>query len=88
MNRRCENCGRPLLRSDDKCYHCNTPVPQMASDELSDESKLELSFYVRYILFILVLMLIGLYLMSWMGKDLKAPQALPEPTPIVSIQLC
>jgi hypothetical protein len=85
MNRRCQNCGKPLLKSDDKCYHCNTPVPEFVQDEHT-ESTSKLSNYVRYILFILLLMVIGLYLMSWMGKNIQAPSSILIPeTSIVRV---
>ena len=69
MTRRCENCGRPLLRSDDKCYHCHSPVPEIEQYE-SETAEIELSSFIRYIIFILVLMAIGLFLMAWMGNSL------------------
>ncbi|MBN1315229.1 MAG: hypothetical protein JXA42_07170 [Anaerolineales bacterium] len=65
------------MKSDDKCYHCNTPVPEMEQFE-QKEVEFNLSAFIRYSIFVLLLIIFGLYLMSWMGRN-SQPPSMPTP---------
>ena len=81
MRQRCENCGRPLLDSDFKCFHCDTPVPgREPPARPADEETMDLGAAARYGGVALALLVLGAILMNWMGAGFRSPlDATPTP---------
>lgn len=80
MKQRCANCSRPLLDSDEQCYHCGAPVPGRQLKETPVEETVDLRAAARYGGVVLGLLVLGSLLMSWMGAGISL-QTEPSPTP-------
>ncbi len=81
MTDRCQNCDRPLLKSDTKCFHCDMPVPgREPTIQALEASQVDLRTAVRYGGLVLALMVVGALLLNWMGAGVEA-QAASTPTP-------
>lgn len=80
MKQRCANCSRPLLDSDEQCYHCGAPVPGRRPKETTVEETADLRAAARYGGVVLGLLVLGSLLMNWMGAGISI-EARPSPTP-------
>lgn len=85
LSQRCENCGRPLLKSDLKCFHCGAPAPgrePVPQTRPEDEQSVDLKAAARYGAMLLGLLALGAVLMNWMGASFSSPlNATPTPAP-------
>jgi hypothetical protein len=78
---RCENCGRPLLKSDERCFHCQTPVPGReqtaapATASADDAAAIDLRSAARHTLALAVVALVTLILLNAMGAGHRANTA-------------
>lgn len=83
MKGRCESCGRALLNSDLKCYHCGAPVEgRQPSLEPLAENGSDVGSAVRLGGVVIGLMVIGALLMNWMGAGYSAELNItPTPPP-------
>ena len=73
MIQRCENCGRPLLKSDVNCIHCGTPVPGRESTlPVTEENGPDLKAAARYGAVLIGLVVLGALLYNWMGAGITA----------------
>ncbi len=71
MRQRCANCDRPLLDSDVQCFHCGTPVPGREQEiEPEEGSTADLAGARRLGCLVLVLLVVGALLASWMGAGI------------------
>jgi hypothetical protein len=80
MKQLCANCSRPLLDSDEKCYHCGAPVPGRQPKETPAKETVDLRAAARYGAIVLGMLVLGSLLMSWMGAG-NSVQTGPPPTP-------
>jgi hypothetical protein len=80
MKQRCANCSRPLLDSDEQCYHCGAPVPGRQLKETPAKETVDLRAAARYAGVVLGLLVLGSLLMSWMGAGISVQNG-PSPTP-------
>jgi len=68
---RCPNCDRPMLPSDTRCFHCNTPIAGRGwPDEEGAELAPNIRAAARLAIVVLALMALGILLMNWMGVGL------------------
>ena len=67
---RCADCGRPILASDTRCFHCGAAIPGREADaaEEDDAAGFNWRTTLRLGLVVLALMIVGLILAHWMGQ--------------------
>ena len=68
---RCESCGRPILASDTRCFHCGAAIAgREAADAEAGEDRFDWRTSLRLAIVVLALMIVGLILAHWMGQAL------------------
>jgi hypothetical protein len=67
---RCADCGRPILASDTRCFHCGAAIAGREADAAAEDDAegFDLRTTVRLGLVVLALMIAGLILAHWMGQ--------------------
>jgi hypothetical protein len=76
---RCENCGRPILMSDNQCFHCGAAVPgRLVTATVEDGGRVNWRSSLWLGVVVVGLMIVGLVLTNWMGAGFDADLAVAE----------